>query len=81
MWSERRKKQTGSSTAEENTLLSDGSESISDCEKGATKASKNKKNEDDGGHMVRPPSTQTRYTRFRSPRPLTDFIIATPLQV
>ena len=87
MWSERRKKRGGSSTAEENTLLSDGSETVSDCEKGVTKASKNKnknknkKNENDGDHVVRPPSTGTRHTRFHSPRSNTDSTIATPVQV
>ena len=53
-WKERRKRRKGSSTAEENEPLSDGVRTVSDCEKGITKASESKKHDDDG-HVVRPP--------------------------
>ena len=56
IWSDRRKKQRGSSTAEENRPLSDESGTVSDCEKGIAKASNNK-NENYDDRIVRPPST------------------------
>lgn len=61
MWSERRRRRRGSPTTEENEPLSNGSSVVSDCEKGGTKASKNKdeKNDGDDDRMVRPPNTRS----------------------
>ena len=46
MWTERRKG-SSTSTEEENEPLSDGSKTLSDCEKGITDASENKNRDAD----------------------------------
>ena len=82
MWSERRKKQKGSSNVEESQPLSDASSTISDYEKGVVKGSKSESDESDEGHHPVRPLSPGSYTQFYSSYSVyLDSTISAPSQV